>query len=85
MMVVLRLSSVVPQAPGNIGLFNAAAVMALEMFNYDPAFAKRFSLVLWAVVTLPLLIGGAIALVLTGSHLGELLSHAKGHEAKRPG
>ena len=76
-MVVLRLSSVVPQAPGNIGLFNAAAVMALQMFNYDPAFAKRFSLVLWAVVTLPLLVGGAVALVLTGSHLGELLSHAK--------
>lgn len=76
MMVVLRLSSVVPQAPGNIGLFNAAAVMALEMFNYDPAFSKRFSLVLWAVVTLPLLIGGAIALVLTGSRLGELLTQA---------
>ena len=82
MMVVLRLSSVVPQAPGNIGLFNAAAVMALQMFNYDPAFAKRFSLVLWAVVTLPLLVGGAIALVLTGSHLGELLSHAKSHAEK---
>jgi glycosyltransferase 2 family protein len=76
-MIVLRMSSVVPQAPGNIGLFNAAAVVSLQMFNYDPAFAKRFSLVLWAVVTLPLLFGGAIALVLTGSRLGELLHHAK--------
>ena len=83
-MVVLRLSSVVPQAPGNIGLFNAATVMALRMFNYDPAFAKRFSLVLWAVVTLPLLIGGSIALVLTGSRLGELLGHAEDH-ASKPG
>jgi len=81
-MVILRLSSAVPQAPGNIGLFNAAAVMALQMFNYDPAFAKRFSLVLWAVVTLPLLIGGSIAFVLTGSRLGELLKHAETHAAK---
>jgi glycosyltransferase 2 family protein len=81
-MVVLRLSSAVPQAPGNIGLFNAAAVMALQMFNYDPAFAKRFSLVLWAVVTLPLLIGGSIAFVLTGSRLGELLQHAESHATK---
>ena len=81
-MVVLRLSSVVPQAPGNIGLFNAATVMALQMFNYDAAFAKRFSLVLWAVVTLPLLVGGSIALVLTGSRLGELLQHAENHAAK---
>ncbi len=80
-MVVLRLSAVVPQAPGNIGLFNAGVVMALQMFSYDPAFSKRFSLVLWAVVTLPLLIGGAVALVLTGSRLGELLNHAKGHAA----
>jgi uncharacterized protein (TIRG00374 family) len=81
-MVVLRLSSAVPQAPGNIGLFNAAAVMALQLFNYDPAFAKRFSLVLWAVVTMPLLICGSIALVLTGSRLGELLKHAETHAAK---
>jgi len=81
-MVILRLSSAVPQAPGNIGLFNAAAVMALQMFNYDPAFAKRFSLVLWAVVTLPLLIGGSIAFVLTGSRLGELLKHAETHATK---
>ena len=81
-MVVLRLSSAVPQAPGNIGLFNAAAVMALQMFNYDPAFSKRFSLVLWAVVTLPLLIGGSVALVLTGSRLGELLEHAETHASK---
>ena len=83
MMVILRLSSAVPQAPGNMGLFNAAAVMALQMFNYDPAFAKRFSLVLWAVVTLPLLIGGAIALVLTGSRLSELLSSAEDHAAAK--
>jgi hypothetical protein len=52
------------------------------MFNYDPSFAKRFSLVLWAVVTLPLLIGGSIALVLTGSHLGELLKHAETHASE---
>ncbi|HEY3742389.1 MAG TPA: lysylphosphatidylglycerol synthase transmembrane domain-containing protein [Bryobacteraceae bacterium] len=80
-MIVLRLSSVVPQAPGNIGLFNAAAVMALQLFNYDPAFAKRFSLVLWSAVTLPLLVCGSIALVLTGSRLGELLEHAENHAA----
>lgn len=85
-MVILRMSSVVPQAPGNIGLFHAAAAMSLQMFGYDPAFAKRFSLVLWAVVTLPLLIGGSIALVLTGSRLGELLHHANAEsEARKAG
>ena len=83
MMVVLRLSAVVPQGPGNVGLFNAMVVVALQMFNYDPAFSKRFSLVLWAVVTLPLLFGGAVALILTGSRLGELLNNANEQSAAK--
>jgi len=37
-----------------------------------PDEAGRFSLVLWAIVTLPLLIGGAISLGVTGSKLGDL-------------
>jgi hypothetical protein len=37
-----------------------------------PAEAARFSLVLWGVVTLPLLIGGAISLAITGVKLEEL-------------
>jgi uncharacterized protein (TIRG00374 family) len=73
LMVILRLGSVVPQAPGNLGLFQFLTKEVLEkMFNVVPAEAARFSLVLWGVVTLPLLIGGLIALSITGSKIGEL-------------
>jgi glycosyltransferase 2 family protein len=73
LMVILRLGSVVPQAPGNIGLFQLLTKESLEhMFNYAPADAARFSLVLWGIVTLPLLIGGTIALSVTGARIGEL-------------
>jgi uncharacterized membrane protein YbhN (UPF0104 family) len=63
LMVILRLGGVVPQAPGNLGLFQFLTKEVLEkVFNVVPDEAARFSLVLWGVVTLPLLIGGFVAL-----------------------
>jgi uncharacterized protein (TIRG00374 family) len=76
--VILRLGSAVPQAPGNLGLFQFLAREALEkIFNVVPDEAARFSLVLWGLVTLPLLAGGAISMAVTGMKLGEL------HQAAR--
>ena len=77
LMVILRLGSVIPQAPGNLGLFQLLTKESLErIFNYAPADAARFSLVLWGIVTLPLLIGGAVALSLSGARIGELRTAA---------
>lgn len=81
MMVLLRLSSAVPQAPGNLGAFQAVATIALTMFGYDQALAKRFSLVLWAVVTLPLLVAGFFALAVTGAKLSELRKQAEASQS----
>jgi uncharacterized membrane protein YbhN (UPF0104 family) len=79
--VILRMGAVVPQAPGNLGLFQVLArVCLVRMFNVVPDEAARFSLVLWALVTLPLLAGGAIALAVTGLKLGDL--HAAAHSEK---
>ena len=78
LMIVLRLGSAVPQAPGNVGAFQYLAVIVLaRVFGYDQNFAKQFSVVLWAVVTLPLLIVGFIALAITGARIGELRREAK--------
>lgn len=72
-MVLLRLGAVPPQAPGNIGLFQLIAKVTLEeLFGVPGAEAARFSLVLWGVVTLPLLAGGFVALVVTGVRLSKL-------------
>jgi glycosyltransferase 2 family protein len=77
LMVILRLVTVVPQAPGNLGAFQAAASFGLMMFGVDESLAKRFSFVMWAVITLPLLIVGFIALALTGLKLTELRREAE--------
>lgn len=72
MMVLLRLSSVVPQAPGNLGLFQGVAFRTLIVFGVYGAVAKRFSLILWAVVTIPLIVVGFVILSISGARMAHL-------------
>jgi glycosyltransferase 2 family protein len=72
LMVLLRLSSVVPQAPGNLGSFQWVTARTLIVFGLAASHAKRFSIILWAVVTLPLLVIGFVALSITGMNMSHL-------------
>ncbi len=76
MLVLLRLSSIVPQAPGNIGSFHWVAARTLMMFGLAAGHARRFSLILWAVVTIPLIIVGFIALTFEGLNITHLQKQA---------
>jgi glycosyltransferase 2 family protein len=76
MMVVIRLSSIVPQAPGNIGSFQWVAYRTLVMFGLAAGLAKRFSLILWAVVTIPLIVVGLVAITLEGINMTRLRREA---------
>ena len=54
LMVFLRLGGIVPQAPGNVGLFQILTKQVLVLvFNVVADESARFSLVLWGIVTLP--------------------------------
>lgn len=72
MLVLLRLSSIIPQAPGNLGVFNLVAAQSLVMFGLDRGLAKIFSIQLWGVVTLPLMAIGFIAVAVEGINLSHL-------------
>lgn len=72
LMVLLRLSSIVPQAPGNIGSFQVVTARTLIVFGLAIGHAKRFSLILWAVVTIPLIVIGFIAVTMEGINLTHL-------------
>ncbi len=83
LMVILRLGSAIPQAPGNLGLFQfLAAESLMRIFNVVPDEAERFSLVLWAIITLPLLIAGFISLSVTGAEIGDLRRAAQGQASE---
>lgn len=83
MMVLLRLASIVPQAPGNLGSFQWVAAHTLMMFGLATSHAKRFSLILWAVVTIPLIVVGFIALALEGINMSHLHREATAAASKR--
>lgn len=76
MMVLLRLSSIVPQAPGNLGSFQWVTARTLIMFGLASAHAKRFSLILWAILTIPLIVIGFVALALEGINMTHLQKEA---------
>lgn len=76
-LAIVRFATVVPNAPGNVGLFQVACVLALTLFDVERNDAKTFSFVMFFALTLPLLIGGAIATALTGVKIGELRERAQ--------
>lgn len=76
--ICLRLSSVIPQAPGNVGTFNYITSQILtRVAKYGSDVAGRFSILLWIVVTLPLVAVGLLALMFTGTHIRDLHLEAK--------
>jgi len=77
LITLVRFAVVIPNAPGNLGVFQAACVKALELFDAQEQDAKGFAFVMWFALTLPLLIGGAVATALTGLKLGELRDRAQ--------
>ncbi len=76
-LTIVRFATVIPNAPGNIGVVNFATVMALRLFDVRTTDAKTFSIILFGTLTLPLLIGGALATALTGVNIGELRERAR--------
>lgn len=78
LMMLIRLAAAVPQAPATLGLFQVLTREFLVLgFGIASDEAARFSLVLWGVIKVPLLIAGAIAVAITGTKVGELAKAAQ--------
>src|SRR5437762_12401697 len=75
--IIMRLGTVSPNAPGNAGLYQFFCVLGLGLFNVPKSTAVGFSLMMFGVLTLPLLIGGFVAVALTGLKLGDIRTRAK--------
>jgi glycosyltransferase 2 family protein len=80
--IIIRLGTVIPNAPGNAGLYQFFCVLGLGLFSVPKATAVGFSLMMFGVLTLPLLIGGFVAVALTGLKLGDIRSRA--HSSMQP-
>jgi len=81
-LAIIRLVIVTPSGPGNLGLLQIGCVVALKLFTVEDHVAKTFSILLSVAEAIPGLIGGAIAIALTGLNFNELRERA--HRGMRP-
>ena len=76
-LVILRLGSVPPQGPSNVGTFQGFAVLGAVLFGVDSQSATGFATLLFIVITVPLWIVGFIALLATKMKLRQLIDAAE--------
>jgi uncharacterized protein (TIRG00374 family) len=79
-LVILRLGTAVPQAPGNVGSFQALVVVGLNSFGLTKEVATGFATLSFLVVTVPLWLAGFVALMATRMRLDDIHREAH-HEA----
>ncbi len=71
-LLILHLGTVLPNAPANIGSFQVFCVLALRLFGVEENVAKGFTLVLFMIITGPLVIFGLLALFQSGLTVRDL-------------
>jgi hypothetical protein len=75
-LVILRLGTLLPQAPGNVGSFQFFAVVALRLFGVERPEATGFATLLFFVVTVPLWLAGFVATLASGIGFGDIRRRA---------
>ncbi len=79
--VMIRLGTVLPNAPANVGSYQFFTAAALELFGVDKAAAAAFSITSFLLFTVPVWIIGAFALGRSGMTLAEIRAHRAGWAA----
>jgi len=75
-LLVVLLGTALPNAPGNIGSWQLFAVLGLGLVGVDRATAAGFSVIGFALLTIPLWLLGAAALASSGESVRELRADA---------
>ncbi|MGD1069505.1 MAG: lysylphosphatidylglycerol synthase transmembrane domain-containing protein [Bryobacteraceae bacterium] len=76
LLVVKTVGTLIPNAPANMGAYQASTVYALRLLLTEAPEAKILAEIMFGFLTLPVLVGGAVAIALAGFNLGDLSRHA---------
>lgn len=76
-LVILRIGSIPPQAPGNFGTFQLLASLGAVSFGVDPGRAGGFANLLFFAITGPLWLTGFFALLATKMKLSQLMQEVE--------
>ncbi len=67
--LIVHLGTAIPNAPANLGSYQFFTVVGLTLFGVDKGAATGFSLVVFVLLTLPLLVLGFVAISASGTGL----------------
>ena len=84
LLVVKTVWTMVPSAPANVGMYQWSAVYALTLLQTEKGPAEVLAEIMFVFLTLPLIVGGAIAIASAGFSLDDLHRHAHSAHSKRP-
>ncbi len=82
-LMILHLGTAIPNAPANVGSFQLSCVVGLTLFGVDKGTAAQFSVVMFVILTVPLLILGTLAFTQSGLSLQDLRHHVRRKFASR--
>jgi hypothetical protein len=71
-LLIVRLGTALPGAPGNLGTYQLLCVVGVSLFGVDKTTATGFSVAAFVLLTLPLLIIGLVALRRSGMTLSSV-------------
>lgn len=70
--LIVHLGTAIPNAPANVGSYQFFTVLGLTLFDVDKTLATSFSLIVFALLTLPLLLIGFVAFSRSGITLASI-------------
>jgi len=77
-LLIVRLGTALPGAPGNLGTYQLLCVVGVSLFGVGKSTATSFSIGAFVLLTLPLLILGLVALARSGMTLSSLRREIEG-------
>jgi len=75
--LIIRFGTVLPGAPGNLGLYQLSCAFGLTIFGVEKTAAAGFSIVAFVLLSFPLWVFGALALGRTGMTLASVKARIK--------
>ena len=82
LLVVKAVVTLIPNAPASMGAYQAAAMYGLGLLLVEHANAQIFAEIMFWFLTLPVAIGGALAVAFTGVDITALHRRAAAHQAE---
>lgn len=76
LVIVRTIWTLIPNAPANMGVYQASMLYALARLFTEPSEAKILAEIMFGFLTLPLVLGGVIAIASAGFNLSDLRRHA---------